>query len=607
MKVKESCLCCGQVKLEHCEPRAAAEVFDRAGHPLRAAEQLADLCLMHTLWDSCNTAPSLLSITCLTEGAQQDLQESLARERRASGSRPDHPAKSALHVRCLTVACLANLRPPPSTRKDKPSLDSAIAIMEEAWNIVQSGDTSSHNIVLQALIAMLAVANTAQRMRRDLEGKSKAPTTEQCLAVEQHLAPTHQWLERLKQTFARLTDVLDCVRQGRLSQGAEDFALLDGCWALLGLTAHPHAPTMLSPRPTALAMAKRDDEGSVSLPWLQKKLKPLPDGSYGVPLVDAALVMHLLLRSNACSSLWPLAKLLRSLCERYEIDIACKGPGGLRAWPWAGVICHAAYMLMAEPLHSMGQATPTDETSWTFVAGIILIFTLPELNPAMQLGIFRPPRPSGSLAMKHGPLPRLPSVGVSCKPGYRAHAHCSLMYAAEHLHCGLTASVIGATDGFRRVERRGRPAACQYDVGFASWAVEAVHAVYQGAVKGKECEGYPSPFLLLDLAERATLVSCGVTRRWHIATFPKKLAILHLTPLQRLLSFSLYPSTNPTQAQSAHLQVPLPLIPTPVYILVHSSAQVFVPTANAGSACEDGGCALRNHRLAGPGRVGKKI
>jgi hypothetical protein len=87
------------------------------------------------------------------------------------------------------------------------------------------------------------------------------------------------------------------------------------------------------------------------------------------------------------------------------------------------------------------------------------------------------------------------------------------------------------------------------------WSTEAAHAIHFSIPDRIKHVGYPSPLLLLDLAERAAVVCCGVMKKWHLVFLPRGFALQHLGPLESLLSWSLSSKASITPNERKQLEV----------------------------------------------------
>jgi hypothetical protein len=182
-----------------------------------------------------------------------------------------------------------------------------------------------------------------------------------------------------------------------------------------------------------------------------------------------------------------------------------------------------------------------------------MLLVLPATNPAMLFYSLKTTPVRDVIGINNQYVPLMPSL-PDIPHDTASRAQCSLIHAMGYLQYGLTMSPAMAATDTAMTGNSGVVPFPQPHLGFAWWAVEAVRAVYFD-VGWNSCEGYPSPLLLLDLAERATLVCCGVMKRWHMPFFPRGLALLHLTPLEKLLSWSFHSAANISRDQKGTLEV----------------------------------------------------
>eukprot|EP00873_Tetraselmis_striata_P005036 jgi/Tetstr1/425300/TSEL_015751.t1 len=508
----------------------------------------------------------------------------------------------------------------------RASLCTVMEALELVWGAVQAGSGVYSSLVLQLLAALMAIRTVNSELRELLGGPRNAVSAQDRIdRLRVLLACLHTWAGRVSVGFPRVSWALEVAAKGSEHlQRWEDLAVLDGCWAILGLVARP-GTSVLTASPAALSLMAED--AACCPPWQQLRNKS-PSGGHVVALPEAAGLMLSLLRAGMEEALSPAEKLLERACAQFDGDAAWAGP--FRAQPspaGAGAVCYAASLLLLEPLWSyrtaskrsagkqaskarmqweaatcarlwrsmspcmwmaspheppppheqssvlaaavygsfehMLQKAPVTRTplvcnpSWTLKMGALLVLLMPHASPNMCYSLRATPL-CGAQGPSDGCVPLMPYC-LAIPPQDVAHrAHCCLITAAEHLQYGMATSPARAAEAIR--QRAGTPGAAAFAfpqpvLGFALSAMEAVNSVYF-EVTWTQCEGYPSPLLLLDIAERAALVGCGVIKRWHLPIAPRRLAVQHLAPLHPLLStWAFSPEADISKAQRQLLQV----------------------------------------------------
>lgn len=593
-----------QAYLRKLDVRAAAAKFDQAGLPLQAAEQLLDLAIAEAFWGRRGAS---LSTPTFDGAVSEDLNAAL--ERLDSSAFPSF-SNSHWGLRARCQALLIFLPAAATGGEHAPAARPLHRQMDDLWQTIESSRAARCNVILQAIAGPLAIRDLTMRLQA-LLGPPTAPPDH----VADVLSALQGWIGRLSLSTAKLRYVLEAATKGQQPHLVEESELLDGCSALFGLAARPGSPMFLA-RPAALALLSSIGKDA-RFPW-KNALSLMADGTQGVALADAAPLVLQELDAHVLQAVKVAEKAIENVLSALSVDEAWEGPqANTRPSPWAGICCHAAIlqtplvtlsarceknkqsraaseslwrilmplMWTAQDPSPLLQLLPRQRIplsvslgaaleellrqdlykqrprainpAWTLRNSIALLMSLPYADSTLLLGRLKqevlPVAEAKYVPLVPAQVPEPatddPSEDLAAYRIFQA-IHCLQQCLASSPASSREAD--GETlSGQDEAPPLSRLRKLQFDT--AWWMIGALHATFQ-VPHWLSCPGYPYPLHMLEAAEKAALVCCGVMKGWHKVLVPRRMAMQHLQPLEPLLSWSVSANILPKEKRTLEVR-----------------------------------------------------